>query len=213
MKLYFNPMSLYSMKVLIAFQEKQVDVEHSIVNLMDEEERSAFREIYPIGKVPLLMIDDYMIPESTIIIEYLEGHYPKQGTTLIPDGVDASRKVRFLDRINDLYLINQVGSLFFASLKPEAEQNQAELDKTKHTLGILLGKMNKELADREWLAGDNFTMADCSAIPALALATKVYPFAEQYPEVAAYLERAMQRPSVKSVVENAKATMAKVFAK
>lgn len=211
MKLYFNPISLYSQKVLIALHEKQVEVEHNVVNLMDEEARAAFREIYPIGKVPLLMIDDYMIPESSIIIEYLEGHYPVHGTTLIPVGVDASRKVRFLDRINDLYLINQVGSLFFANMKPEAEQNPAELEKTKHTLSIILGKMDKELADREWLAGDDFTMADCSAIPALALATKVFPFAEQYPQVAAYLERAMQRPSVKTVVENAQATMAKVF--
>ena len=50
--LYYHPLSIYSQKVLIAMYEKGFDFERQIVNLMDEEARAQFREIYPMGKIP-----------------------------------------------------------------------------------------------------------------------------------------------------------------
>jgi len=76
MKLYYHPLSTYSQKVLIACYEKNVTFEPIKVDLMSAEGREAYEAIYPIGKIPLLNpTDDHMVPESTIIIEYLEGHH------------------------------------------------------------------------------------------------------------------------------------------
>jgi len=101
-KLYYNPLSTYSQKTLIALYEKQVAFEPVIVNLMSPEGQAEYEKLYPIGKVPMLVLDDdYKIPESTIIIEYLEGHV-QSGTRLIPEGTDAARQVRFMDRMSDL---------------------------------------------------------------------------------------------------------------
>jgi len=55
MKLYYNPISTYSQKVLIALYEKGLDFDSEIVNLMDADARAQYREVYPLGKIPCLL--------------------------------------------------------------------------------------------------------------------------------------------------------------
>ena len=50
MKLYYNPISTYSQKTLLAFYEKGLEFEPTIVALMDPEAREAYREVYPLGE-------------------------------------------------------------------------------------------------------------------------------------------------------------------
>ncbi len=54
MKLYYHPLSTYSQKVLIALYEKDIEFTPEIVNLMDAEDHSRYRETYPMGKAPCL---------------------------------------------------------------------------------------------------------------------------------------------------------------
>lgn len=210
MKLYFHPASTYAQKVLIALEEKGIEVEKSLVQLMDPDANAEYRKLYPLGKIPLLMIDDHMIPESTIIIEYLEGHYADAGTRLIPEGVDAARQVRFMDRMNDLYLINSAGTLFFSEMKPEGERDQAAIDRARATLDIIYAKLEQRLGENQWLAGEQFSMADCSAIAGLLLAENSYPFAGKYPQIQAYFERALDRPSVTAIIQAGRIAQARV---
>ena len=56
-KLYYNPLSSYSRKVLLAFEEKQQTFEHEIVDLFSAEAKAQYREINPLGKVPMLVLD------------------------------------------------------------------------------------------------------------------------------------------------------------
>ena len=72
MKFYYHPISSYCQKVLVAMYEKGIEFEPHVIALMDPEERAKYREVYPMGKVPLLIVDDdHLIPESSTIIEYL----------------------------------------------------------------------------------------------------------------------------------------------
>ena len=87
MKLYYNPISTYSQKVIIAFYEKALEFEPNIVNLMDPDDLAKYREVYPMGKIPCLVLDDgHLIPESSIIIEYL-------------DDMDEPRLIELLQRL------------------------------------------------------------------------------------------------------------------
>jgi glutathione S-transferase len=61
----------------------------------------------------------------------------------------------------------------------------------------------RELDGSRWAAGDDFTLADCAALPALYYADKVAPFGEAYPNAAALLERLKARPSVARVLAEA----------
>jgi glutathione S-transferase len=197
MKLYYNPLSRYSQKVLIAFYEKQVKFEPILVSLMSPEGRAEFEQVYPLGKIPLLKpADDYMIPESSIIIEYLEGHY-SSGTRLIPEGVDAARKVRFMDRMSDLYFADPSQVLLFEKLGFQ-KHSEAELSKASKHLQISYEHFDKRLASQDWLCGD-FSMADCALIPSLFYNQFSAPYRD-YPHLVAYFERAKQRPSYAKVM-------------
>ncbi|MES2102410.1 MAG: glutathione S-transferase family protein [Pseudomonadota bacterium] len=197
MQLYYNPLSTYSQKTLIALYEKQVAFEPVQVSLSTPEGKAEYEKIYAIGKVPLLKLnEDHHIPESTIIIEYLEGHYPG-GTRLIPEGVDAARQVRFMDRMSDLYLLDPSGTLLFEKFG-FSKHTEAQLAKAEKYLHISYTQLDKRLAGKDWLCGE-FSMADCSAIPALFYCQFVAPFSD-YANIVRYYERAKQRPSYAKVM-------------
>lgn len=209
MKLYCTLPSTYSQKVLIAADEKNVKLQRETVNLMDPQEREKYRKIYPIGKVPLLVLDnDYKIPESSIIIEYLDTHF-ESGPTLIPTDKELGRKVRFFDRMSDLYLNNSIGTIIFESWKPESEQNKEEVEKCKYYLDTMYMFLDKELKGKTWMAGNDFTMADCAAAGPLFYAKQYYPF-EKCSNTMSYFGRLMERASIKTLMDEVMPVLQKI---
>ena len=71
-------------------------------------------------------------------------------------------------------------------------------------LGVAYGLVDRQLGAREWLVGDQFSLADCAATPALFYASVLQPFPAECPRLAAYFERLVARPSVRRVLEEAK---------
>ena len=201
MKLYYHPLSSFAQKVLIALYEKGIEFESEIVNLMDPDSRDAYREIYPLGKVPCLQLEDgHMIPESSIIVEYLD---PLAEPTLIKGNADESRKIRFKDRMFDLYLTESVGTLFMQGMKPESEQDPERIQKAEFNIGVMYGFMENEFGNQSYANGDEFLMSDCAAAPGLFYAEQVAPFSD-YENISAYWERLKSRPSIQRTHEEAK---------
>lgn len=201
MKLYYHPLSTYSQKVLTALYEKEVDFDGELINPTDAAVREEFRKTYPLGKIPLLVRDDEgLVPESSIIIEYLDTHFDT-GTQLIPDDADEARRVRFTDRIVDLYLNDTIVTLLFQGRKPEDEQDPARTEAARFRAGVMYEYLDKSLKDSDWLMGD-FSMADCAAAPALLYAANVLPF-DEHDAIVAYWERLAARPSYKRVLSEA----------
>lgn len=198
MELYFAYPSTYSQKVLLGLYEKGLDFTPKLVNLMDEKQKEEYRKLYPIGKIPLLIRDDgRVIPESTIILESLEQDFPTDAV-LIPKDPEEARRVRFLDRMCDNYLNDQVVNLIFESMKPEDQQDQQLILKSSELIGTLYGLLNEQLSTRQFLAGDTFTMADCAAIPALYYARSFAEFSI-FENIGAYWERIQEHESWKRV--------------
>ena len=193
MKLYYNPLSTYAQKAMIAFNEKGVGYEPNLVDLMSPEGRAAYEKINPLGKVPFLKpSEDWQVPESTSIIEYLEDKFPNT-RRLIPADREAARQVRFMDRMSDLYYNDQVGELLFQHLGFRAKDEDKAARARKH-IAMTYGYWDKRLASQAWMCGDAFTMADCAAIPPLFYAQVAAPF-DAFPNVVAYWKRAQERPS------------------
>src|ERR1043165_2151061 len=107
--LHFHPLSSFCHKVLIALYENGTPFTGKLVNLQDEAERAALRALWPIGKFPVLQDSarDRVVPESSIIIEYLDQHYPGR-TKVIPSDPDAARQMRLRDRYFDLHIHMQM---------------------------------------------------------------------------------------------------------
>ncbi len=198
MKLYIHPLSTYSHKAMIACHEAGVDVELETVNLMDEAAKQEYRKIYPIGKVPCLVKDDgHIIPESTIIIEYLNQEH---GANLIPSDPTEARQTRFRDRMLDNYLTNAIGLLFFQNMRPEEQRDKERVDEANFHASTMYSYLEGDLANKTWLMGDDFSLADCAAFPPLFYAPKLAPFAGNA-NIEAYWQRLVARPSVAKVME------------
>lgn len=206
MKLYFHPLSTYSQKALIALYEKDISFEREVIALFDPEVRAQYKKLYPLAKVPLLIDGDKFIPESTIIIEYIDGLPGKPGVKLIPEDRETARKTRFQDRLADLYLDDSFVTIFFDARKPEQERNPAAVAKAKETLDITYKHLDEHLAKRSWLVGATFTMADCAAAPPLGYLRMIYPF-DKYPNLVSYWNRLSERASVRRVLDEAKPFM------
>jgi len=191
MKLYYHPRSRYSQKALIALYEKDIPFTPVMLYPGDPVDRVELRKLTPIGKVPVLVLDDgWKIPESTIIIEYLDSH--AGGPRLIPEDRDLARQTRFHDRIADLYVTESLTTIV---REPDATDRVA---KARQRLDAMYAGIDAHLANRTWLMGDAFTLADCSLIPSLAAHRGAHPI-ERWKHLSGYLDRALERPSVARV--------------
>ena len=169
-RLSYFPLSTYSRKELIALHEKGAAFESEQVRLFDETERERYRNIYSLGRIPLPVLDDgHLIPECSIIVEYLDATLDS-GPRLIPSGSEEARQTRFHDRMPNLYLNDSIASLLFKSPKPEVSRDRKLIERSRSRAGVVCDFLEHRLDGRAWLMGEDFTMADCAAAPALLYA-------------------------------------------
>ena len=202
LKLYLHPLSSYCHKALIALYENDISFEPVII---DQTTMAALKKLWPIGKFPVLRDErrDHLVPESTIIIEYLAQHYPGR-VHLIPSHPDRARQVRMLDRFFDLYLHAPMQKYPADRLRPADARDPYGLEEARRAYRTALDVLESDLAGKSWAMGDEFTMADCAAAPALYYGNHFYgPFRETHPLCMAYLDRLMARPSYARVLAEA----------
>ncbi|MBI1329346.1 MAG: glutathione S-transferase family protein [Alphaproteobacteria bacterium] len=202
--LYYHPLSSFCWKAEIALYENGTAFVPHIVNLMDEGERNAFYEMWPIGKFPVLRDDrdDRIIPESSIIIEYLDQHYPG-ATKFIPSDPDAARQMRMRDRFYDLYLQLPMQKITADKMRPEGMHDPMGVADARRAIETAYRMVEEDLAGKTWAMGDAFTMADCAALPALYYADFRVPMEGRFPNAQKYLERLKARPSIARTLKEA----------
>jgi glutathione S-transferase len=202
--LHAHPLSSYCWKALIALYEKQLDFEFRMVDFGDPESRAAFAALAPLAKMPVL--EDAgrgtVVPETSIIVDYLDAHHPG-AIRLVPEDADAARDVRLWDRILDLYVQGPMQRIVGDRLRPEENRDAYGVEESRAALAKALDLVDREVAGKIWTRGEAFTLADCAALPALFYADKVMPMAGRWPEALALLERLKARPSVARVLVEA----------
>jgi len=192
--LYFHPLSCYCQKVLVALYENGTPFTPRLVNLGDPGERADFQKLWPIGKFPLLADGARLVPESSIIIEYLTQHHPG-AQALLPADPAQALDIRRLDRFFDLYVTAPMQKIVLDRIRPAESKDPLGVDEAREMLKRAYGVLEAELDGRIWVTGESFTMADCSAAPALFYAERCVSFQSGYPHLAAYFERLRTRPS------------------
>ena len=204
---YYNKVKLALLEKDIPFQEERV---------MTGSKDEAVLCDTPLGKVPFLRTPQGGLCESQVIVDYLEAAYPAK--PLLPADPFAAAKVRELCTFIDLHL-----ELVARELYAEAFFGGTVSDDTKARVRKLLDKQIvgfKRLAKfGPYVAGDQFTLADCSAyvsLPLVALATKKV-LGEDLLAAAgidwkAYAGQIAQRPSAQKVDADKKADAAAMAA-
>lgn len=201
--LHMHPLASFCWKVLIALYENDTPFEARLVDLGDPVEAAAFKALWPTGKMPLLRDEtrNRTVPETSIIIEYLQAAYPGP-VRFMPDAPDAALGVRLLDRLFDLYVQEPMQKIVGDRIRPAGAQDPHGVAYARGQLAMAYDLLEAELAGRTWAAGETFSLADCAAAPALFYADKVAPLSD-HPIVSAYLERLKARPSFARVLREA----------
>jgi len=203
--LYFHPLASFCHKVLIALYENQTPFAAHLVNLADQDARASFLELWPLGKMPVLRDEDRdrTIPETTIIIEYLDRHYPG-ARPLLPQEEEERLEARLWDRFFDLYVQVPMSKVVTDRLWSRGEQDPRGVAEAKSVLGTAYEMLERRMAGRTWVVGERFTLADCAAAPALFYAAIVAPLPESHARLTDYFERLMGRASVKRAIAEAR---------
>lgn len=202
--LHFHPLASYCHKVLIALYENDTPFTPNTVDLSNESERAALLKMWPIGKFPVLLDDarNQTVPESTVIIEYLDRHYPGR-MPFIPADADRAWQTRLRDRFCDHYVHEPMQRIVGDRLRPEGKKDPHGVEEARARLRTSYDMIDKQMATRKWAMGEEFSLADCAAAPALFFANEVMPFGEGHANVAAYLDRLKARPSYARVLKEA----------
>lgn len=206
--------SNYYNKVKLAMLEKGIAFEENLVLTGKPSEQML--ACSPIGKVPYITTEQGPLCESQVILEYLEAAHPQH--PLLPADPWAAAKVRELATFIDLHLELVARELypqaFFGGTISEAQQARVRKLLTRHIAGF--AKLAKFAP---FVAGAQFTIADCSAyasLPVVAMATKaIYGedlLAAGGIDHKAYMARINERPSAQRVGADRKRDQARMAA-
>ena len=202
---YYNKVKLALLEKGVPFQEERV---------MTGSKDEAVLAASPLGKVPFIRTPQGALCESQVIVDWIEAAYPNP--PLVPADPFAAAKVRELATFIDLHLELVARELyaqaFFGGTVSEGTQARVRKQLERHIPAF------KRLASfSPYVAGDSFTLADCSAwvsLPLVGMATKtVYGedlLAAHGVDWKAYVKLVGERPSAQRVAADRKAdTLAK----
>ena len=183
--LYDAPRCPYCARVRIVLAEKGVELDVVEVDLGD---RPAWLyEKNATGRVPVLEEDGWALPESAVIMEYLEERYPE------PPLLPADPGDRALARLV-LCRADELTDPYYALRRGE--------DGARGRLDAALGRLDAALGQRRWLGGAAYGLADVGLVPWILRARHLLGVElEPFPALAGWLDRLLERPAVAAEAE------------
>ena len=190
LKLYHAEPVANSLKSLIPLKEKGLEFESRYVDLHKFEQHEPwFVKINPEGQVPVLDHDGVIITHTTVINEYLEDAFPEAPPLRPADPVGKAR-MRYWNKFIDEHVMNYVSMWGWHRLigviargieEGEFEQlveriplyeqrekwrtarsgfDEKDLANATRKIEVAVDKVEEQLKQTQWLAGDMFTLAD-----------------------------------------------------
>lgn len=232
LKLYHAEPAANSLKALINFKEKQLPFESIYVDLHKFEQHDpGFVAINPEGQVPVLDHDGHIITHTTVIGEYLEDAFP-QAPALRPVDALGRARMRYWNKFCDEHVVNYVSmhgwhrlvSAIARSIDageferlmtriPLHEQrekwrtarsgfSESDLANATRKIEVAVDRVEQQLSQTKWLAGDTYTLADINffAIGGMAL-DRLFPqmnVVTRAPRLNEWVARMFERPAVKA---------------
>ena len=170
----------YCARVRIVLAEKGVEVETVEIDLSD---RPAWiYEKNATGRVPVLEEGTWLLPESAVIMEYLEERYPEPAL-LAADAAARARARLWIFRHDDFT------NPYYALRRGE--------DGAAERLDAQLAQLDAALSDAGWLGGTDYGLADIAYVPwVLRARDSLGVPLDPYPAVAGWVERLLERPAI-----------------
>jgi glutathione S-transferase len=170
----------YAARARIVLAEKDLEVEVVEIDLSDRPDW--LYEKNPKGRVPVIEEDGWLLPESAVIMEYLEERYPEP-PLLPPDPADRAAVRLLIFRADDLT------DPYYAFRRGE--------DGAEEQLDAVLGRFDAALAVRPYLGGAEYGLADIAYVPWFLRARDMLGVdLGRFSSVADWLARLEERPAI-----------------
>jgi glutathione S-transferase len=175
----------YCARARIALAEKGLEYEAMEVDLSDRPQW--IYEKNPTGRVPVIEEDAWILPESSVILEYLEERYPEP-PLLPPDPADRALARVWIFRHDDF-------TKPYYALRREEEGAAEKFDEQ-------LAKLEDALSRQTWLTGAKYGLVDIAYVPWVLRARDMLGVSlDGFPAVREWLARLEERPAVAREVE------------
>jgi glutathione S-transferase len=175
----------YCARARIALAEKGLEYEVIEVDLSDRPQW--IYEKNPTGRVPVIEEDAWILPESSVILEYLEERYPEP-PLLPPDPADRALARVWIFRHDDF-------TKPYYALRREEDGAAEKFDEQ-------LAKLEDALSRQAWLTGSEYGLADIAYVPWVLRARDMLGVSlDGFPAVRDWLARLEERPAVAREVE------------
>ncbi len=178
--LYNAPRCPYVARVRIVLAEKGIEFEAVEIDLSDRPDW--FYEKNPVGRVPVIEEDGWILPESAVIMEFLEERYPEPA--LLPaDPADRAAARLLIFRDSDLT------SPYYA-LRRDEEGARERYDEA-------LGRFEALLGEQPYLSGAEYGLADIALVPWFLRARDMLGVElDGFPALEDWLARLEERPAI-----------------
>ena len=197
-------LSPFVRKVRVVLAHKNIEYDHDPVvpfGVSDE-----FKKKSPLGKIPCYEDGDLVLPDSSVICAYLEDAYPTP--SLYPSDPKQRARALWYEEHADTRVVEATATVFFQrfvrpNLFKQDPDEEAVTQALNEKLPVVLDYITQELDGRDYLVGDQMTIADIATVsPFINMelgGEKVDP--ERYPAAAAYIERVLAQPAFKAIYE------------
>lgn len=196
MKLYYSP-GACSLSPHIVLREAGLafDVEKVDLKAKKTEKGTDFTTINAKGQVPTLQLDDgEILTEGPAIVQYIADRQPGSPLAGASGSMERYRVQEWLNHITS-ELHKGFSPLFYPNT-PDAYKEIA-----KGNLGTKFGALDKQLAGKQYLMGDKFTVADAYLFTVLGWTKFVGIDLAKWPNLAAFHARVAARPKVQEALK------------
>jgi len=193
MKLIGSLSSPFARKVRVALAEKRVDYEFVIDPPSDPATRVP--EFNPLGKIPVLVIDDgSTIFDSPVIVEYLDSISPVG--RLIPEPIRQRIQVRRWEAVAD-GMMDAAVLLVQEGRRPKELQSESVIARQRGKIDRALAWAGADLADKTWCAAETYSLADIAlgcALGFLDFRFKDIEWRSKYPNLRQHADKLYKLP-------------------
>ncbi len=159
-----------------------------------------YLKLNPLGKVPTISDGDMVMFESGAIVEYLIEKYGN-GRFAPPAGTPARAKYLQWVHFGEATMAPPIADVVVHTMfKPEAERLPAVVEDGKRRVDLTLAVLDKELATKPYLLGNEFSGADIMVGYAVFLNNLLGMLSDKRPNVVAYHARLQERPGLKKAL-------------
>lgn len=196
MKLYYTP-GACSMAPHIALREAGLGFDLEKVDLMGKKTETGadFTAINPKGYVPALKLDNgELLTEAGVILQYIADQKPASG---LAPAAGTLPRYRLMEMLN--FISTEIHKNFGPLFRPDSTEDAKKA--AQENINKRFDYINQQLAGKQYLLGDTFTVADCYFGTVLGWCQHLKMDLSGWPNIGAYAGRVMGRPAVQATLK------------